>query len=72
MADRLNCIRPMDADKAGIAFIHQELLYFPTLTVAENMFISHLALSGRTPFLGRQTFCPGPRQGGNSTNSDRT
>lgn len=41
--------RPMDADQAGIAFIHQELLYFPTLTVAENMFISHLP-SGRLPF----------------------
>ncbi|MCP4381935.1 MAG: sugar ABC transporter ATP-binding protein [Hyphomicrobiales bacterium] len=41
--------RPMDADQAGIAFIHQELLFFPTLTVAENMFISHLP-SGRTRF----------------------
>ncbi len=41
--------RPADADEAGIAFIHQELLYFPTLTVAENMFISHLP-PGRLPF----------------------
>ena len=41
--------RPMDADQAGIAFIHQELLFFPTLTVAENMFVSHLP-SGRLPF----------------------
>ena len=41
--------RPMDADHAGIAFIHQELLYFPTLTVAENMFISHLP-TGWLPF----------------------
>ena len=41
--------RPIDADEAGIAFIHQELLYFPTLTVAENMFISHLP-SGKLPF----------------------
>ena len=41
--------RPIDADGAGIAFIHQELLFFPTLTVAENMFISHLP-SGTLPF----------------------
>ena len=40
---------PADAEEAGIAFIHQELLYFPTLTVAENMFISHLP-SGSLPF----------------------
>ncbi len=40
---------PADAEEAGIAFIHQELLYFPTLTVAENMFISHLP-SGPLPF----------------------
>lgn len=41
--------RPADADAAGIAFIHQELLYFPTLTVAENMFISHLP-PGQLPY----------------------
>ena len=46
---RVTLRRPSDADEAGIAFIHQELLYFPTLTVAENMFISHLP-SGRLPF----------------------
>ncbi len=46
---RVELRRPADADEAGIAFIHQELLYFPTLTVAENMFISHLP-SGRVPF----------------------
>ena len=31
-----------DADKAGIAFIHQELSLFSNLTVAENMFIDDL------------------------------
>ncbi|MDE0532100.1 MAG: sugar ABC transporter ATP-binding protein [Albidovulum sp.] len=46
---RVELRRPADADSAGIAFIHQELLYFPTLTVAENMFISHLP-SGQVPF----------------------
>ena len=46
---RVEMHRPMDADAAGIAFIHQELLYFPTLTVAENMFISHLP-TGALPF----------------------
>jgi len=33
---------PRDADKAGIAFIHQELSLFSNLTVAENMFIDDL------------------------------
>ena len=46
---RVELHRPKDAEEAGIAFIHQELLYFPTLTVAENMFISHLP-SGAVPF----------------------
>ena len=41
---------PVDADTAGIAFIHQELLFFSSLTVAENMFISHLP-SSRLPFI---------------------
>jgi ribose transport system ATP-binding protein len=33
---------PKDAQKAGIAFIHQELNLFTNLTVAENMFIGEL------------------------------
>ena len=33
---------PKDADKARIAFIHQELSLFSNLTVAENMFIDKL------------------------------
>jgi ABC-type sugar transport system ATPase subunit len=32
---------PMDAQRAGIATIFQELLLFPELTVAENIFIGH-------------------------------
>lgn len=31
---------PIDSEKAGIAFIHQEAAYFQYLTVAENMFIN--------------------------------
>jgi ribose transport system ATP-binding protein len=31
-----------DAERKGIAFIHQELLYFASQSVAENIFISHL------------------------------
>jgi ribose transport system ATP-binding protein len=33
---------PKDAKKHGISFIHQELLFFATQTVAENIFISDL------------------------------
>ena len=33
---------PRDADRAGIAFIHQELNLFTNLTIAENFFINEL------------------------------
>ena len=33
--------RPQDAQRAGIATIYQELLLFPELTVAENIFLGH-------------------------------
>ncbi|MFO1035227.1 MAG: sugar ABC transporter ATP-binding protein [Geminicoccaceae bacterium] len=32
---------PLDAQRAGIATVYQELLLFPELTVAENIFIGH-------------------------------
>ncbi len=32
---------PLDAERAGIAIIHQELSGFPHLTVAENLFVGH-------------------------------
>ncbi|MGI9506775.1 MAG: ATP-binding cassette domain-containing protein, partial [Geminicoccaceae bacterium] len=32
---------PLDAQSAGIATIYQELLLFPDLTVAENIFMGH-------------------------------
>ena len=36
---------PKDADRHGIAFIHQELLFFASQTVAENIFIANLPSS---------------------------
>lgn len=42
---------PRDAEAAGIAFIHQEPVVFETMTVAENMFISHLVSKEKSPFL---------------------
>jgi ribose transport system ATP-binding protein len=41
---------PRDAERHGIAFIHQELLFFASQTVAENIFISHLFKSSSLPF----------------------
>jgi ABC-type sugar transport system ATPase subunit len=38
-----------DASKHGIAFVHQELTMFPTMSVAENIFIDDLPTSG--PFI---------------------
>jgi rhamnose transport system ATP-binding protein len=37
----LRFARPDDARRAGIATIYQELLLFPDLTVAENIFLGH-------------------------------
>jgi len=34
---------PRDATRQGIAFVHQELTMFPTMTVAENIFIGRHA-----------------------------
>ena len=33
--------RPQDAQRAGVATIYQELLLFPELSVAENIFLGH-------------------------------
>ena len=32
---------PRDAERAGVAFIHQELNLFPNLTIGENLFLTH-------------------------------
>ena len=37
---------PRDASGHGIAFVHQELTMFPTLSVAENIFIDEMPSSG--------------------------
>ena len=37
----VNLQRPDDARRAGVATIYQELLLFPDLTVAENIFMGH-------------------------------
>jgi len=38
---------PMDAAIHGIAFVHQEMALLPTMTVMENMFISHFPLKAK-------------------------
>ena len=40
---------PKEADRYGIAFIHQELLFFASQTVAENIFIANLPRSTSLP-----------------------
>jgi ribose transport system ATP-binding protein len=47
---------PKDAERRGIAFIHQELLYFESQTVSENIFISHLFKNKAIPlFVSKKT-----------------
>ena len=55
---------PLDARRAGIAMIHQELQQVPELTVAQNMFLGHplrkggdLRRSRRAGSGGRQGAC---------------
>jgi ribose transport system ATP-binding protein len=45
---------PGDAERAGIAFIHQELNLFTNLSIAENFFISDFPTMGRLPLLNRR------------------
>jgi rhamnose transport system ATP-binding protein len=42
----VNLERPDDARRAGVATIYQELLLFPELTVAENVFMGHAPRAG--------------------------
>lgn len=49
---------PRDASKNGIAFVHQELTMFPTMSVAENIFIDGMPSNKgliRTPQMMRQS-----------------
>ena len=41
---------PNDAAKNGISFIHQDLLYFASQTVAENIFMNDLPKDNNVPF----------------------
>jgi ABC-type sugar transport system ATPase subunit len=47
-------VDPGDADRAGIAFIHQELNLFTNLSIAENFFIGDFPTAGRVPLLNRR------------------
>jgi rhamnose transport system ATP-binding protein len=42
----VNFATPDDARRAGVATIYQELLLFPELSVAENIFLGHAPLAG--------------------------
>ncbi|MEO8666930.1 MAG: sugar ABC transporter ATP-binding protein [Bauldia sp.] len=47
---------PKDAEKHGISFIHQELLFFASQTVAENIFIARLFANPSFPlFVSKRT-----------------
>jgi len=43
---QVDLVRPDDARRAGVATIYQELLLFPELTVAENVFMGHAPRKG--------------------------
>jgi rhamnose transport system ATP-binding protein len=43
---QLHFFSPDDARRAGVATIYQELLLFPELSVAENIFLGHAPLAG--------------------------
>ena len=44
---------PHNALQLGVAMIHQELLVFPEMTVAENIFMGHEPVLGRTGWIDR-------------------
>ncbi len=44
---------PREAERRGIAFIHQELNLFPNLTIAENLFLTRLPRSARLPWINK-------------------
>jgi ribose transport system ATP-binding protein len=45
---------PREAERAGVAFIHQELNLFPNLAIAENIFISAFPRRPWLPFIDRR------------------
>ena len=44
--ETLKAVTPRDAARVGIATVYQELLLFPELTVAENVFLGHAPKTG--------------------------
>ena len=44
--EELKAITPREAARGGIATVYQELLLFPELTVAENVFLGHAPKTG--------------------------
>ena len=53
--EELTAVTPREAVEGGIATVYQELLLFPELTVAENVFLGHAPKTGaRHPRLGRR------------------
>ena len=44
--EQVHFFTPDDARRAGVATIYQELLLFPELSVAENIFLGHAPLAG--------------------------
>jgi ABC-type sugar transport system ATPase subunit len=44
--EELKAVTPREAVKGGIATVYQELLLFPELTVAENVFLGHAPKTG--------------------------
>jgi ribose transport system ATP-binding protein len=54
---------PREAERHGVAFIHQELNLFPNLTIAENIFITSFPRRIRfLPFIDRKTIRERTRQ----------
>jgi ABC-type sugar transport system ATPase subunit len=45
--EELKAVTPRDAVRGGIATVYQELLLFPELTVAENVFLGHAPKTAR-------------------------
>jgi len=50
---------PASAERAGIAFVHQELNLFPNLTIAENLFLTRFPTRRGRFWIDRQTTLEG-------------
>lgn len=53
---------PMDAVKAGITFIHQELNLFTNLSIEENIYINSFPTLGKLPLISKKTVRKKARQ----------